>query len=269
MKTLILAAGQGIRLRPYTDKQPKCMVPLGGKSLLHWQMEALSACGVKADSIVIVAGYEAGCIEAPGTSRILNPRYASTNMVETLFCARDCMVPGEDLLICYGDIVYEPRVMQALLASSAPLSVAADSSWQRLWQLRMTEPLDDAETFKMDANGKVCELGQVPTSYEEVEAQYMGLIYVRGDHVGKLIKFYDSMDRSKIYGGKDFDNMYMTSFLQELIDHEWQVKSCLVNNGWLEVDTAAELELYQQLHDSSELKSYCYLPPGGWNMVNV
>ena len=97
----------------------------------------------------------------------------------------------------------------------------------------------------------------------------MGLIYVRGDHVGKLIKFYDSMDRSKIYGGKDFDNMYMTSFLQQLIDHEWHVQSCLVNNGWLEIDTAAELELYQQLHESGELKSYCYLPPGGWNMVNV
>ena len=266
MNTIILAAGQGTRLRPYTDKQPKCMVPLGGKPLLHWQLEALSDCGVKADSIVIVAGYEAEGIEAPGTSRVLNPRYTSTNMVETLFCARDYMVQGEDLLICYGDIVYEPRVMRVLLGSISPVSLVADSSWRKLWQLRMTDPLDDAETFKMDVNGAIHELGKVPTSYDEVEAQYMGLIRVRGDHVDKFIRFYENMDRSKIYDGKDFDNMYMTSFLQQLIDHEWHIQSCLVNNGWLEIDTAAELELYQQLHESGELKSYCYLPtsPSGW-----
>ena len=265
MKTIILAAGQGTRLRPYTDKQPKCMVSLGGKPLLHWQLEALSACGVKAGSVVIVAGYKAERIEAPGTSRAFNPRYASTNMVETLFCARDHMVQGEDLLICYGDIVYEPRIMKTLLASSSPVSLAADSSWRRLWQLRMTEPLDDAETFKMDDKGGVSEIGKVPTHYDEVEAQYMGLIRVRGDHVDKLIKFYENMDRSKNYDGKDFDNMYMTSFLQQLIDNEWYIDSCLVNNGWLEIDTAAELELYQQLHDSEKLKSYCNLPISGWD----
>ncbi len=259
MNTIILAAGQGTRLRPYTEHQPKCMVPLGGKPLLHWQLEALRACGVH-ESIVIVAGYEAEHIEAPGTDRAMNPRYASTNMVETLFCARDYMESGEDLLICYGDIVYEPRVLRTLLASTAPISLAADRAWRRLWQLRMADPLSDAETFKMETSGAVIELGKIPRSYDEVEAQYMGLILVRGDYVGALKKFFDDMDRSRTYDGKDFDNMYMTSFLQLLIERGWRTQACLVNNGWLEIDTADELELYQRLHESGELKSYCDLP---------
>jgi choline kinase len=169
------------------------------------------------------------------------------------------MVPGEDLLISYGDIVYEPRVLKTLLACDAPMCLAADRDWQRLWQLRMEEPLDDAETFIMDEAGFVKELGKTPVSFKHVHAQYMGLIKVRGDYVQAFIDAFDALDRKAIYDGKDFDNMYMTSFIQHLIDTRWPVKACLVSNGWLEVDTAEELEKYTEMAESRELDSYCLL----------
>lgn len=263
MNTIILAAGQGTRLRPYTDEIPKCMVALAGKPLLHWQLSALRACGI-ADNITIVGGYKAEKLDAPGVRVVMNPRFASTNMVATLFCAREAMVAGEDLLICYGDIVYEPRVLQALLHSQAPLAITADSEWKRLWQLRMDDPLQDAETFRMNAQGFVLELGKKPRDYSEVQAQYMGLIRVRGDRVAQFCKCYAQLDRNARYDGKDFDNMYMTSFLQYLIDHGWETEACLVHNGWLEIDTAAELEQYQQMHDRGHLSGYCHLTNGDY-----
>lgn len=258
--TIILAAGQGTRLRPYTDNKPKCMVELAGKPLLHHQMDSMSECGVD-DNIILVGGYRIDGLDARGATVIPNPQYDRTNMVSTLFCAREYMQSGRDLLISYGDIIYEPRVLQAVLDCSAPVCLAADRQWQRLWQLRMDEPLDDAETFRMDESGNVTELGKEPASYDQVQAQYMGLIKIRGDKVSDFIATYDAMDRTATYDGKNFDNMYLTSLIQHLIDTGWEVMATLVDNGWLEVDTAEELEYYEEM--ISENKASSVLPELG------
>ena len=57
MKVIILAAGQGTRLRPLTDHQPKCMVEIGHKSIIDRQIEVMKACGIKEEDIYIVGGY--------------------------------------------------------------------------------------------------------------------------------------------------------------------------------------------------------------------
>ena len=45
----------------------------------------------------------------------------------------------------------------------------------------------------------------------------------------------------------------MTSFLQHLIDNGWSVEACLVKNGWLEIDTAEELDIYSRKHVDGSL----------------
>ncbi len=247
MKVIILAAGQGTRLRPYTNDRPKCMVELNGKPLLHRQLETMRQCGISSTDISLVGGYLQENLVASGVKQYTNSRYAETNMVETLFSAEEFMVKGEDLIIAYGDIIYEPQVLNALLETSDEMVLTADEDWEKLWSLRMENPLDDAETFKMNEDGYVVELGKIPQSLVDVQAQYMGLIKVRGDKVKQFIDFYHGLDRDKIYDGKDFANMYMTSFIQSLIDSGWKVKATLIKNGWIEVDTADELEMYERL----------------------
>ena len=57
MKAIILSAGQGRRLLPLTASRPKCLIELGGRSLLEWQLISLAAAGVR--EAVIVVGYGA------------------------------------------------------------------------------------------------------------------------------------------------------------------------------------------------------------------
>lgn len=260
MRVIVLAAGQGTRLRPYTNDRPKCMVELGGQPLLHRQLSVLQAAGINREKMALVGGYLQDKLNAPETKLFTNERFAETNMVATLFCAEEFMVPGEDLLICYGDIVYEPKVLKTLLETEGEVVIAADREWKRLWSLRMDEPLQDAETFKMH-EGKITELGKKPDSYDEVQAQYMGLIKVRDDKVQAFKDFYHGLDTQGQYDGKDFDNMYMTSLIQSIIDSQWDVRPALIDNGWLEVDTASELELYEKLHQQGQLQSYVNLNP--------
>ncbi len=259
MKVIVLAAGQGTRLRPYTNDRPKCMVELAGKPILHRQLDVLKACGIEANEIALVGGYLKEKLNAPGVHLFVNERFAETNMVSTLFCAESFVDPGEDLLICYGDIVYEPRVLETLLQTEGEIVLAADRKWRRLWSLRMDDPLDDAETFKITSD-RVLELGKKPNGYDEVQAQYMGLIKVRADKVQNFIDFYHDLDKTINYDDKNYENMYMTSFLQELIDANWDVRPALVDNGWLEIDTAAELEKYNNMYQKQLLSSYVQLP---------
>lgn len=247
MKVIILAAGQGTRLRPLTDDRPKCMVELKGKPLLHHQLEVLKKCGVSDQDIALAAGYLQEKLVAPGIVQYRNDRYAETNMVATLFAAQAFMQPNEDLIISYGDIVFESKVFQKLLETKGDIVIAADLDWYDLWKKRMDNPLDDAETFKITSTGKVLELGKKPQTREDAQAQYIGLIKISAHKVNDFIEHYKNMDKKANYDGQDYDNMYMTSLLQNLIDNGWHAQAALINNGWLEVDSVEDLEAYEKL----------------------
>jgi L-glutamine-phosphate cytidylyltransferase len=241
MKAIILAAGQGTRLAPLTDDRPKCLVELAGRPLLDHQVAVLQKAGI--DAIHVIAGYRAERIVHPAITRHLNPDYAVTNMVATLFSARHLLQGPDDVIISYGDIVYEHRVLAALMACPAELCLAADRQWRRYWQARMDDPLADAETFRLDGDGHVIELGRKPRSEGDIQAQYMGLIKVRADRLAAFTAAWDDLDRSRTYDGRDVPNMFMTSFLQHLIDTGWPVRAVLIDNGWLEVDAPEDLAL--------------------------
>jgi choline kinase len=102
----------------------------------------------------------------------------------------------------------------------------------------------------------VIELGKKTESYDDVQGQYTGLIKIRGDKIRDFIDFYNSIDKTLNFDGQDFNNMYMTSFLQMMIDSGWKAKGVLVNNGWLEIDTVEDLTTYETMHKNGELSPF-------------
>ena len=254
MKVIILAAGLGTRLRPMTDERPKCMVPLCGKPMLMRQIDVLRNSGL--NDIILLGGYRADRLTEIGYPVVINKRYAKTNMVSTLFCAEEHMKDDEDLLITYGDIIYEEKVLQSILSCKAPLCVSVDREWKKLWQLRLADPLSDAETLKLVGNDKIVELGKKPKGYDEIQGQYMGLIKVSKNFVKQFKRVWNELDRNAIYDGKNFDNMYMTSFIQHLINENWDVRAAFTDNGWLEVDSYDDLKLYETMQKEGSLSKY-------------
>ena len=78
MRAIILAAGEGTRLQPYTNNKPKCMVNLAGKPLLHRQIEVLRS--VNLEKIMVVGGFCSKSIDSLGAETALNPNYKKTNI---------------------------------------------------------------------------------------------------------------------------------------------------------------------------------------------
>jgi choline kinase len=244
-KALILAGGQGTRLRPLTNNKPKCLVELCGISLFDRQVATLRSQGIT--DIAVATGFCKEQLESKGFKTWNNDLFDKTNMVETLFCAKEFMDEESDLIIGYGDIVYQEDNLKAVLECDAEIALMIDKNWRDLWSLRLENPLDDAETLLLDNEKNILELGKKPSDYSQIQGQYTGLIKVRADKVKDFVAFYEHLDRNALYDGKDFHNMYMTSFLQMLIDSNWQVKAVEVENGWLEVDSVEDLKKYEEL----------------------
>ena len=249
---LILAAGEGTRLRPFTCDRPKGLVALLGKSLVSHQIDTLKTCGI--ENIAIATGYKAEKFAALGHQMFHNEFFASTNMVESLFAARLFLEQAKgDVLISYGDIVYQQKNLQSILDTDGDIVVMVDDGWLELWSARNENLLNDAETLKYGKHGQIVELGKKPTSLDDIKGQYTGLIKIQAQKVADLVSFYDQLDRSSHYDGHTFEQMYMTSFLQLLIDAGWMVMPAHVSHGWLEVDTVEDLHLYERLFSEGKL----------------
>ena len=218
------------------------MVRLNGIPIINRQVKILRDLNIK--DITIIGGYLSNKIDSINCELIRNENYLTTNMVTSLFCASKYFDSKNDIIITYGDIVYEKKVIESLLEYDSPISLTSDSNWEEYWRVRMDDPLKDAESFKVDKFNNIFEIGKKPTSYNDIEGQYMGIIRIKSDFTSKVFNFYKSLDRNKSYDGQTFDNMYMTSFIQSIINNIMDVKPVYIEGGWLEIDSLEDLKSY-------------------------
>tara|TARA_Y100001968_G_scaffold119320_1_gene108718 strand:+ start:12401 stop:12895 length:495 start_codon:yes stop_codon:yes gene_type:complete len=160
-------------------------------------------------------------------------------MVTTLFKAKEIM--NDDLIISYADIIYNRNILEKLKEDKSDFSVVVDKSWRELWSQRMENPLDDAETLKIK-DGRIIEIGKKPKGYNDIEGQYIGLIKISKNIINRVVSFYETLDRNCFYDGKCFDNMYMTSFIQMIIDNLSDINPVYIDGGWLEIDCIDDLQ---------------------------
>ena len=162
-------------------------------------------------------------------------------MVESLFCAEQ--FPDDDTIIIYGDIVFRPEILTALIAAPSALPVIIDLNWRELWEMRMENPLLDAETLKLNSHGQIVELGKKPVSYADIQGQYIGMFKFSRKAIPEICSLYHSLDRSQLYDARQFSQMYMTSFLQLIADRLMPLTAVPIHGGWLEVDSPEDLRL--------------------------
>lgn len=119
MKALILAAGIGSRLLPHTNEIPKCLLKIGDKSILEYQLDALNKCGI--NEIIIVIGHKGEGIRKFVKNRnekftiIENEIYKTTNSSYSLWLAREHIKEG--FIYLNSDLVFDCRLLKKLLKS--------------------------------------------------------------------------------------------------------------------------------------------------------
>jgi choline kinase len=116
MRGVILAAGRGSRLNGTAAEVPKCLVELGGLTLVERQIRALRRAGV--DDIVVVVGCQADRVRRVCGQRVAyveNKRYGQTNSLYSLWMARALLCEGFVVLNC--DVLFHPALLHDLLTA--------------------------------------------------------------------------------------------------------------------------------------------------------
>ncbi len=245
-QALILAAGRGSRMGSLTEDAPKCAVKLNGYPLIYWQVKSLRAAGI--NKVAVVTGYQDIFFQnLPCEIDHIyhNPEWSESNMVWSLLAAQEYL--SEPTIVSYSDIVYTPDIVDKLSSADGSLSITCDTDWLKLWSRRFEDPLDDAETFKTDANGILTEIGLSPKGTEEIEAQYMGLLKFSPDALQTIKTTFEKAD---------LKNMQMTSLLDNLIKKGMNINTVNIAGGWCEVDSEKDLEVAIEMLHNKEILQY-------------
>jgi choline kinase len=190
MRGIILAAGKGSRLNGTAGESPKCLVELGGETLIERQIRILRHAGV--NDIVVVAGCEANRVrEACGheLTYVENTKYAQTNSMYSLWMARPLLFEGFVVLNC--DVLFHPVLLDDLLTArheDALLLAYRDAD----------QPAFGDEEMKVQVRcGRVREMSK-NVDPELADGENVGIVKFGPDGAAVLV---DIMDRLVAAGG--------------------------------------------------------------------
>lgn len=234
MRVIILAAGRGRRMLSQTETKPKCLIEVGGKALIDWQISAFREAGLL--DIGLVTGYKSELLKEYALKQFHNPKWATTNMVFSLLAAKEWLIKYE-CVIGYSDLFFQAPGLIPLLNSGCKLKVLYDPNWRSLWEARFDDPLSDAETFKINDQGLITEIGKKTKAIDEIQGQYMGLVKISPDAWKSVLSTLDNLSSVQIR------NLQMTKLLQLLIETK-SIDVCAVPyfGFWSEVDSQTDLE---------------------------
>ena len=231
MKAIILSAGQGKRLLPLTAEIPKCLLPIQGKKLIEWQIDALHRCGI--DKITVVTGYRAEKVDEvlqrsyePGRIKTLyNSAYAITDNLVSCWAVRHEM--NEDFILLNGDTLFEPAVLKRLLESpDRPVTVVVDH-----------KDIYDVDDMKVEMEG--CRLVRIgkDIAHDKAQGESIGMILFRGE--GPML-FHSAL--KKALNDPKAGRKWYLSVIDEMAQ-VMPVWTCSITGlKWCEVDYPADLK---------------------------
>lgn len=242
LKAIIIAAGRGARLAPLTEECPKCLLPVNGKPILEYQLEAFRQNGI--EDMVIIKGFQAEKIAYPGLKSYLNEDYLNNNILCSLMTAAPEM--DGPFVASYSDIVYSPQVITELLASPHDIAVVVDMDWKEKYVGRTQHPESEAEKAAVDTSGRVIELGKKMTRDDLAVGEFIGL-FKCSEKGAKLFReaFQQAVkdfDGKPFYHAPSLQKAYVTDMLNHLISLDIDVHVVPVYRGWYEIDTEQDLQ---------------------------
>ena len=237
MKAIILAAGQGTRIRSVHGERPKCLIASnnGKWTILDRQIQSLFQAGVT--DIAIVVGYEKHQIVRHIVRHyptlfdrfafIDNHAYAETNNIFSLWLARN-WPNGDSFVVLNADVAFSPELLPPALSAAGPITMIVDTAWRD-------------ETMKVVIqNGVVVKMSKQITP-REFSATYIG-ITVFDRAIAR--RFFRTLTRLITEGQTQ---VFFNAGVQRLVDEGVHVG--YVETGgraWAEIDEASDLAYARQ-----------------------
>ncbi len=240
---IVLAASRGAGLEAVTTDRPKVMLPIAGKPLLRWLVDAFKKQGINA--ITVVGGYRADAIDAAGIEVVVNAHHAETGELASLACAIDAL--RSDTVIAYGDLLFRSYILRDLVDSDAAFTVVVDSSMteannESVRDFAYCSAPDDRELF-----GRRVTLQRISSDRAVPQGRWIGLLQVRASACDAL-----KTTLATLQARADFDALGMPALLNALVDAGHAIDVQYVHGHWRGVN---DLEDFRRAADFAHAQS--------------
>lgn len=192
---IILAAGQGARLRGVVDDRPKGLIEIDGESLVGRSVRLLRAAGI--GRITIVAGYrleqyQSFAAGAPDVRIVINDQYATTGSMASLALALED--PGGDVLVLESDIVYEARALTLILQSEADDATLISG-----------ETGAGDEVWVSAPQGRLAAMSKTRSELASVEGEFVGITRLSSPAGALMRRAFDRFLARHGHGRMDYE----------------------------------------------------------------
>lgn len=225
---VILAAGKGTRLRPYTHEIPKGLIQVGDESLMERSVRILKANGI--ENILIGTGHLKEQYESFASNRSLqtfqNPEFASTGSFHTLCCGKDFI--KEDFLLLESDLLYDEKAIKALLDNNHTDVILCSGF-----------TMSNDEVYVEIIDGLLKDLSKKKETLKSVDAELVGIWKISQALYKQLLLHHDSAPDAQT---KDYERA-----IADLSDKLPIYSKVLEDLVWCEIDNEAHLERAKEL----------------------
>ncbi len=223
MKAIILAAGVGKRLWSLTQHRPKCLIELGGRTLLARYLDALAWVGIR--QAVVVVGYKQDMIRSAvaADSRGVDVRYLVNEQYQrgsmsSLWLARTEL--DDDVLIMDADVLFDREILRRLVTSSWPTALLMDETVKQ-----MTE-----ECMVVVRGGRVIALTKRMPERYDFAGEGVGFLKVKqSDTDALIISLKGHADRGEL--DMEYEDALLEFFSAVRVGHEK-----IGGLPWIEID---------------------------------
>jgi choline kinase len=248
MRPILIGAGRGSRLQHLTKETPKSLVPVMGRPILAFILDALKEAGFAPRDVVFICGYGADVLrkEHPEFTFVYNDQFEHNNILLSLLYAREFMSDG--FVSSYTDILYKGSVVSALLEAPHDKALACDTDWRRRYKDRSQHPESDGE--KMRAEGdRILELSRrIPPS--EAQGEFIGVAKFTRGGARELLSAFDAARRkyagATFRDGRSFEKAYLIDLFQDMIEKGADFRRVDTHGGYIEVDTLEDVAMAEK-----------------------
>ena len=243
MKTLILAAGAGSRLNEITNGLPKPLVDINGTSLIQRQINLLKKKSIK--KIFVIRGFKSNEFHLDDVSYIEDLEYDKHDQLGSLVVAESEL--SDDLLITFGDIIFDEDILDQILSSNSNFGVAIDLNWTKSYEKRIDNPIELAGKVLVK-DGVIKQFSEnLPIKKEGfLIGEFLGIIKLNNASAVILQKSLQQLKKThsgKFHDAQSFQCAKITDILQELVEINIEINPIFVNGRWCEIDTPKDLEI--------------------------
>ncbi len=232
-EAVIMAAGPSTGFGSLTKNKHKCMLDVGGTTIINHVMENLLLSGISSEKVTIVTGHNNRQIEHYMASDIYdgqfvyNPWYQTTSMAVSLWLAQK---RDTNLILCYGDIIFDPSILEDLIATEGDIVLAIDNR----------KDFDAEDEKVIVKKGKVVKASKdIPD--DKANGEFIGLAKIsrRGarhlwDQLGKMVREENML-------------CFLSEVFEQIADSGFDINTCMTNGrAWNDNDNLIDLGISRE-----------------------